>query len=82
VIPAVDAEKRPTLRRGSRGELVKEIQASVGVDPDGDFGAITEAAVREFQRRHGLVPDGIVGPRTWATLVSETLGRSQVKRAR
>ena len=56
---------RPTLRRGAQGELVNQIQRRVGVAADGNFGADTEAAVREFQRTRGLVPDGIVGPATW-----------------
>lgn len=67
-IPKQDNLGRPTLRRGSEGDLVKEIQRKVGVvgnDIDGKFGSITEAAVRRFQRDHGLVPDGIVGPKTW-----------------
>ena len=68
LIPSVDDENRPTLRRGASGDLVKEIQKSVGVTADGDFGPITEAAVRRFQRLHGLVPDGIVGPQTWAAI--------------
>ena len=36
--------------------------------PTGMFGPKTEANVREFQRVHNLVPDGIVGPKTWAVL--------------
>ena len=68
VIPAVDAAGRPTLRRGNRGDLVKQLQAGLGVTVDGIFGARTEAVVRQFQREHELIPDGIVGPRTWASL--------------
>jgi N-acetyl-anhydromuramyl-L-alanine amidase AmpD len=75
LIPAAETggTARPTLRRGATGELVKQVQAKVGVAPDGagTFGPQTEAAVREFQRRHGLVPDGIVGPKTWAALDAE-----------
>lgn len=75
LIPAVELEPqpgltagRPTLRRGAIGELVKQIQFKCGVSVDGHFGANTEAALREFQRSHGLVPDGIVGPKTWQVL--------------
>ncbi|HZP20833.1 MAG TPA: N-acetylmuramoyl-L-alanine amidase [Bauldia sp.] len=67
-IPATDPQGRPTLRRGDHGDLVKKVQAKVGVAADGIFGAATEAAVRQFQRNKGLVPDGIVGPKTWAAL--------------
>lgn len=70
-IPKEDDKGRPTLRRGSEGDLVKEVQKKLGLvgnDADGIFGSITEAAVRSFQRAHGLVPDGIVGPNTWIAL--------------
>jgi peptidoglycan hydrolase-like protein with peptidoglycan-binding domain len=69
-IPPVEPSpaKRPTLRRPSTHELVRLVQAKVGVVVDGDFGPKTEAGVRAFQRAHGLVPDGIVGPKTWAVL--------------
>jgi hypothetical protein len=66
--PPIPAEDRPTLRRGSTGELVRQVQAKVGVDADGDFGPKTEAAVRAFQSAHGLASDGIVGPATWQAL--------------
>jgi peptidoglycan hydrolase-like protein with peptidoglycan-binding domain len=39
---------------------------------DGYLGPQTDAAVRRYQRRHGLVADGIVGPRTIASLVRRT----------
>jgi peptidoglycan hydrolase-like protein with peptidoglycan-binding domain len=70
MIPAVDAEHRPTLRRGATGERVKLIQTKIGVPTSGIFDAGTEAAVRQFQRDKGLTPDGIVGPRTWATIAA------------
>ena len=69
LIPTTDAQNRPTLRRGARGDLVKQIQSKVGVPAgsvDGVFGSGTEAAVRRFQQSHGIVADGIVGPKTWA----------------
>jgi Putative peptidoglycan binding domain/N-acetylmuramoyl-L-alanine amidase len=59
---------RPTLRRGDRGDLVKQLQTRLEIEADGDFGPNTEAAVRAFQRTHDLVPDGIVGPQSWAAL--------------
>jgi hypothetical protein len=68
LIAAVDSAGRPTLRRGDRGDLVKRIQTRLLVDADGIFGPATEAALRQFQRNRGLVPDGIAGPRTWAAL--------------
>lgn len=70
MIPAEDPVGRPTLRRPATGELVRELQAKLKVEVDGDFGPITEAAVRAFQRQHNLVPDGIVGPKTWEALSS------------
>jgi peptidoglycan hydrolase-like protein with peptidoglycan-binding domain len=59
---------RLTLRRGAKGDLVKQLQGKLATSADGDFGGNTEAAVRTLQRLHGLVPDGIVGPKTWALL--------------
>lgn len=60
---------RPTLLRGSAGPFVAELQRRLGLaQTDGIFGPMTEAAVRRFQRLHQLVPDGIVGPKSWARL--------------
>jgi peptidoglycan hydrolase-like protein with peptidoglycan-binding domain len=44
------------------------LQTKLGIDADGRFGSGTEAAVRAFQRAHDVVPDGIVGPKTWALI--------------
>lgn len=58
-----------TLRMGSRGPEVERLQKLLNVKPvDGDFGPKTAAAVRQFQQGHGLVADGVVGPRTWDAL--------------
>ena len=57
-----------TLRKGSLGEEVKELQRTLHLLPDGIFGEITEEAVIAHQNKYGLKPDGIVGPLTWETL--------------
>ena len=61
-----------TLRRGVRGESVSRAQELLAthwaISVDGVFGVQTEAAVRCFQREHGLVNDGIIGRYTWAAL--------------
>ena len=59
---------KSSSRRGSTGELVKKVQEKVGVRADGEFGSKTEAAVRSFQRARRMVPDGIVGTKTWEAL--------------
>lgn len=75
--PAPDPQpSRPTIRRGSRGDAVRELQESLlalGYDiglsgVDGIFGQATERAVKSLQCATGLVIDGIVGPRTWAEI--------------
>ncbi|MFF3685979.1 DUF6777 domain-containing protein [Streptomyces sp. NPDC002187] len=64
----------PELRAGSNGEAVTRLQraltAALGetVVIDGDFGTVTEKAVRSYQSSRGLEPDGVVGPQTWAAL--------------
>ncbi|WP_052137849.1 glycoside hydrolase domain-containing protein [Heyndrickxia ginsengihumi] len=53
------------IKNGSTGKDVIRIQNAVGVTADGLYGAKTEAAVKAYQKRHGLAVDGIVGPDTW-----------------
>ena len=64
----------PTLRCGTKGDLVVQLQRLLSKDGsnleiDGIFGPGTQSAVRAFQKRHGLVVDGIVGPKTWGALL-------------
>ncbi|GAC1661718.1 MAG: peptidoglycan-binding domain-containing protein [Flavisolibacter sp.] len=71
LVPPYGTSPRPTLRRNSgivQDLLVKKVQSKLNIEIDGLFGAKTEAALRNFQSGHGLVPDGIVGPKTWLAL--------------
>ena len=69
-------------KRGSRGEMVKQIQkalagAGLKVIVDGIYGAITEEAVWTFQIKNGLKADGIVGPATLAKLIPKRFKKSK-----
>ncbi len=70
----VPPESKPILRRGSRGEVVAELQQLLRdnghpLTIDGDFGPATDTAVRQYQANNGLVADGIVGANTWRSLL-------------
>lgn len=56
----------PTVKRGSDSGWVPVIQRLVGANDDGVWGDQTDRKVEEFQKRHGLVADKIVGLRTWS----------------
>lgn len=58
----------PTLRKGAKGDDVKKLQGALHIFIDGDFGDRTEAALKDFQKDRGLIPDGIAGPQTWYAL--------------
>lgn len=58
---------------GQDREAIRKIQQRLvdlgrELDVDGLFGVHTRATVVAFQREHGLVPDGLVGPVTWRHL--------------
>lgn len=63
-----------TIGTGSSGDEVRRIQQILqgqgyNVGPvDGLYGPQTQSAVVAFQKTKGLMPDGIVGPLTWAAL--------------
>jgi peptidoglycan hydrolase-like protein with peptidoglycan-binding domain len=56
-----------TLRRGMHGADVRALQRAMGklgfrVTADGAYGVRTLRAVKRYERRQGLVPDGVVDP--------------------
>lgn len=59
-----------TLRKGSTGEDVRKLQAALHIFTDGQFGPLTETALKNFQKDHGLVADGIAGPQSWKALTA------------
>ena len=59
-----------TLRRGSQGDAVKQVQRKLGLAADGDFGPGTEAAVKKWQEANGLAADGVIGPASLAKLMA------------
>lgn len=56
------------LHRGDRGSTIAAVQHALGIPADGIYGSATRRAVMSFQRAHGLIVDGIVGPQTLGAL--------------
>ena len=66
--PEVDYKQ--TIKQGSRGPLVVEVQEKLEISPaDGIFGPGTARIVKEWQLANGLTADGIVGPKTLGKLL-------------
>ena len=57
------------LKKGSRGDEVKQLQKALGVAADGIFGSGTESIVKQFQKDNNLPADGMVGPKTWEVIL-------------
>lgn len=64
------------LQVGSRGHWVMTLQANLkllgykDVGPvDGVFGPLTQAALEQFQKAHGLTANGIASPHTWQVIL-------------
>jgi hypothetical protein len=62
------------LRLGSRNDQVRTLEEKLKTldlysgPIDGMFGGGVESGVKQYQKLHGLEPDGIVGPETWSAL--------------
>ena len=86
------AVRFPTLRSGSKGDSVKNLQITIntwaktynredfytGV-PDGIYGSKTKAAIMAIQTALGLTADGVVGPNTWDVIQKTGLAIAQGK---
>ncbi|WP_445636318.1 Peptidoglycan binding-like domain-containing protein [Nostoc sp. DSM 114161] len=69
-----DSISRPTLKVGSQGERVSELQGALRLlgfysgEVDGIYSENTASAVSRFKQAAGLNPDGIVDATTWQRL--------------
>lgn len=67
--PITWANLHPVLAKGAVGPHVAEVQREVGCADDGEFGGITDAQVRDWQRTHGIGVDGVAGPQTYRAMM-------------
>ena len=78
----IAAAMKTTLRKGAKGPAVTLLQGrlanldyrltkypSRNTGIDGHFGWYTLRALKQFQKKKGLVVDGICGPNTWKALM-------------
>lgn len=77
------ADGEPILSSGMEHPAVKRVQRLLGVSPQtGYFGPVTLAAVKTYQRAHGIPTTGVVGPLTWAALTDQQkTKRTQAKKS-
>lgn len=72
-----------SLKRGMSGDDVKDLQELLAQDPEifaamhitGYFGPMTEAALKKFQKKHGIDAIGVFGPKTQAKILALFAGR-------
>ena len=57
------------LKRGDNNANVKTLQLKLGLEPIGNYGPNTEAAVKKWQLANGLPVDGIIGNIAWNKLM-------------
>lgn len=73
-VPKENTIKYPTLKMGDRNDYVLAWQKFLNMSgypcglEDGIFGKNTRIAVIDYQKDHGLTPDGIIGPKTWGSI--------------
>jgi peptidoglycan hydrolase-like protein with peptidoglycan-binding domain len=81
------AAAQPTLKSGSRGAAVRQLQnrlSDLHYDvgrSDGVFGGDTLHAVYAFQKVQGIGVDGVVGKGTWARLAKPAVPKPKHRRS-
>lgn len=76
--PPIQTIDQPRLSLGDQNEAVERLQELLNKEGyqlavDGDFGPVTEDAVKDFQERKGLSADGMVFTKTWEILIGQPL---------
>ena len=61
-----------TLRKGDKGPAVSALCEKLCQEPSLHFDGGVEAAVKAYQAHNSLAIDGIVGKKTWASLLTDT----------
>ena len=69
-VPVAPVVFKP-IKVGSKGADVKKVQVAVKVAADGVFGPKTEAAVKLWQTKNGLVATGIIDEGAWKKIVGK-----------
>lgn len=69
---------KTNLKRGSKGEQVRELQTILKQQGyytgkiDGDYGDLTVSSVKAYQKKKGLLQDGVFGPVTCKKLQADS----------
>ena len=71
--PTADVEGAGTIASGATGSKVESLQSKLNalgaqLEVDGDFGVLTQAALKKFQAANGITADGVAGPQTRQTM--------------
>lgn len=57
--PEIPVAPLKDLKKGDKGDAVKQLQKMLGITADGDFGPVTERVLKDFQKIHKLPITGV-----------------------
>lgn len=68
---SIDFSDLPTIRQGDHGGHVALWQKLLGIAVTGAFDFATSSATQDFQAKHGITVDGVVGPKeSWKAMLT------------